>query len=165
MEPPRGVPVSNPPRLRDFPGFPRPRLRLSRQPTGRQRPAGRERQRELGRAVPSRRRERPHRGRLETVQEVLHRAGQPQASAVLPASPTASFPSARRCSSCPPMAWPDIVGTCLLEAWAGTLAREKLAESLPQRWAHVQGVARQARTLRAVVGRDFRASRGRCHPA
>ena len=25
MEPPRGVPVSNPPRLRDFPGFQRPR--------------------------------------------------------------------------------------------------------------------------------------------
>ena len=36
-----------------------------------------------------------------------------------------------------------------LVLWPG-----KLAESLPQRWAHVQGVARQARTLRAVVGRD-----------
>jgi Phage integrase, N-terminal SAM-like domain len=35
--------VSNPPRLRDFPGFQRPRLCFSRQPTGRQRPAGRER--------------------------------------------------------------------------------------------------------------------------
>ena len=51
--------MSNPPRLRDFLGFLRPRLCLSRQPTGRQRPAERERQRELGRAVPSRRRERP----------------------------------------------------------------------------------------------------------
>ena len=45
-------------------------------------------------------------------------------------------------------------GNMSLEAWARTLAREKLAESLPQRWAHVQGVARQARTLRAVVGQD-----------
>jgi hypothetical protein len=43
MKPPRGVPVSNPPRLRDFPGFQRPRFRLSRQPTGRERPAARER--------------------------------------------------------------------------------------------------------------------------
>ena len=51
--------MSNPPRLRDFPGFQRPRFCFSRQPTGRQRPAGRERQRELGRAVPCRRRERP----------------------------------------------------------------------------------------------------------
>jgi hypothetical protein len=35
--------VSNPPRLRDFPAFQRPALCLSRQPTGRQRPAARER--------------------------------------------------------------------------------------------------------------------------
>ena len=63
--------MSNPPRLRDFPGFLRPLLCLSRQPAGRQRPAGRERQREPGRAVPSRRRERPQWGRLETAQEVL----------------------------------------------------------------------------------------------
>jgi hypothetical protein len=34
MEPPRGVPVSNPPRLRDFAGFVRPLICLSRQPAG-----------------------------------------------------------------------------------------------------------------------------------
>jgi hypothetical protein len=42
-KPPRGVPVSNPLWLSDFPGFQRPALCLSRQPTGRQRPAARER--------------------------------------------------------------------------------------------------------------------------
>src|SRR5215469_17959864 len=40
MEPPRGVPVSNPPRLRDFPGFQRPRL-LSFAPADRASEAGR----------------------------------------------------------------------------------------------------------------------------
>jgi hypothetical protein len=59
MEPPRGVPVSNPLRLGDFLGF----QRL----TGRQRPAPRER----GCAVPSRRRERPLGGAFRSVQEVL----------------------------------------------------------------------------------------------
>src|ERR1700733_5745623 len=47
------------PRLRAFPGFLRPRLCFSRQLTGRQRPTGRAgAERELGRAAPSRRRER-----------------------------------------------------------------------------------------------------------
>ncbi|MEU6643397.1 HD domain-containing protein [Saccharomonospora sp. NPDC046836] len=34
------------------------------------------------------------------------------------------------------------------------VAEGKLAAPLPRRWAHVQGVARQARTLRAVTGAD-----------
>jgi putative nucleotidyltransferase with HDIG domain len=41
-----------------------------------------------------------------------------------------------------------------LVSWAVDLAEEKLACAVPRRWAHVQGVARQARTLRTVVGRD-----------
>jgi len=40
-----------------------------------------------------------------------------------------------------------------LTDWASQVARDKL-ESLPSRWAHVQGVARQARTLRAIAGQD-----------
>lgn len=40
-----------------------------------------------------------------------------------------------------------------LTDWASQVARDKL-ESLPSRWAHVQGVARQAQTLRAIVGQD-----------
>lgn len=39
-----------------------------------------------------------------------------------------------------------------LVAWAYEVAELKLAESLPRRWSHVQGVARQARTLRPVAG-------------
>ena len=43
MEPPRGVPVSKPPRPGDFPGFQRPRLCLSRsRPGARGRPGGSE---------------------------------------------------------------------------------------------------------------------------
>ena len=42
MEPPRGVPVSNPPRLRDFLGFCGPVFAF-RASNGQQRPAGRER--------------------------------------------------------------------------------------------------------------------------
>ncbi|MPZ61911.1 MAG: HD domain-containing protein [Propionibacteriales bacterium] len=38
--------------------------------------------------------------------------------------------------------------------WAFRAAQEKLAESLPNRWAHVQGVARQARALRPISGAD-----------
>jgi hypothetical protein len=34
-------------------------------------------------------------------------------------------------------------------AWASRLAEELLAEPLPRRWAHTQGVARQARALAA----------------
>ena len=37
-------------------------------------------------------------------------------------------------------------------AWAYEVAELKLSESLPRRWSHVQGVARQARSLRSVVG-------------
>jgi putative nucleotidyltransferase with HDIG domain len=37
--------------------------------------------------------------------------------------------------------------------WASQVARDKL-ESLPSRWAHVLGVARQARTLRVIAGQD-----------
>jgi HD domain len=40
-----------------------------------------------------------------------------------------------------------------LTDWASQVARDKL-ESLPSRWAHVQGVARQARTLRVIAGQD-----------
>src|ERR1700739_2497055 len=68
-EPPRGVPVSNPPRLRDFAGFLRPRVLAFR--ASRSAPeascAGAERERScavrVGGAAP--------RGRLDTVQEVL----------------------------------------------------------------------------------------------
>lgn len=38
--------------------------------------------------------------------------------------------------------------------WAYEVASEKLASPLPRRWAHVQGVARQARGLAATVGSD-----------
>lgn len=41
-----------------------------------------------------------------------------------------------------------------LTGWAYNVARAKLAESLPRRWAHVQGVARQARSVREVAGQD-----------
>lgn len=41
-----------------------------------------------------------------------------------------------------------------LIAWAFTVAEEKLSEPLPRRWSHVQGVARQARSLRPVAGSD-----------
>ena len=41
-----------------------------------------------------------------------------------------------------------------LTLWAFDLAREKLAEALPRRWAHVQGVARQARTLQVLARPD-----------
>lgn len=38
--------------------------------------------------------------------------------------------------------------------WARDLARELLERPLPRRWAHSQGVAEQARSLRAVLGDD-----------
>jgi HD superfamily phosphohydrolase YqeK len=41
-----------------------------------------------------------------------------------------------------------------LATWASDLARDLLAELLPRRWAHSQGVARQARTLRPLLGDD-----------
>jgi hypothetical protein len=41
-----------------------------------------------------------------------------------------------------------------LVSWAGQLARALLQESLPRRWAHVQGVAARARSLKPVLGAD-----------
>ncbi|KAB2371007.1 HD domain-containing protein [Actinomadura montaniterrae] len=37
-------------------------------------------------------------------------------------------------------------------AWASELARKHLETPLPRRWAHTQGVARQARTLAPILG-------------
>lgn len=37
-------------------------------------------------------------------------------------------------------------------AWARDLARKHLEAPLPRRWAHTQGVARQARTLAPILG-------------
>ena len=41
-----------------------------------------------------------------------------------------------------------------LAAWAQDLARTLLADELPRRWSHVQGVAARARTLAAALGPD-----------
>jgi hypothetical protein len=41
-----------------------------------------------------------------------------------------------------------------LSAWAQGLARTLLADSLPRRWAHVQGVAARARCLAPAAGAD-----------
>ncbi|GGI76738.1 metal-dependent phosphohydrolase, HD subdomain protein [Saccharopolyspora subtropica] len=41
-----------------------------------------------------------------------------------------------------------------LVTWAFATAEQKLAEALPRRWAHVQGVARRARELRPVAGSE-----------
>ena len=41
-----------------------------------------------------------------------------------------------------------------LASWAEELARALLQEALPRRWAHVQGVAAQARSLAPVLGAD-----------
>lgn len=41
-----------------------------------------------------------------------------------------------------------------LFAWAFKVAESELAETLPRRWSHVQGVARQARSLSPVVGSE-----------
>jgi putative nucleotidyltransferase with HDIG domain len=41
-----------------------------------------------------------------------------------------------------------------LSAWAEGLARTLLERALPRRWAHVQGVAAQARSLARTVGGD-----------
>lgn len=38
--------------------------------------------------------------------------------------------------------------------WAAEVARKLLAEPLPRRWAHTQGVARRARSLTGVLGED-----------
>ena len=41
-----------------------------------------------------------------------------------------------------------------LASWAGHLTQTLLEESLPRRWAHVQGVAARARSLAPVLGAD-----------
>jgi len=41
-----------------------------------------------------------------------------------------------------------------IAAWAEGLARSLLADSLPRRWSHVQGVAARARTLKPSLGAD-----------
>ncbi len=41
-----------------------------------------------------------------------------------------------------------------LASWAEHLAQALLQDSLPRRWAHVQGVAAQARSLAPVLGTD-----------
>src|ERR1039458_5794693 len=41
-----------------------------------------------------------------------------------------------------------------LTAWAQGLARTLLADALPRRWAHVQGVAARARGLAPALGAD-----------
>lgn len=41
-----------------------------------------------------------------------------------------------------------------LFAWAYEVAKQKLSESLPRRWSHVQGVAQRAGGLRSVTGED-----------
>lgn len=42
--------------------------------------------------------------------------------------------------------------TVTLFAWAYEVAEFKLADDLPQRWAHVQGAAKRARELRLISG-------------
>src|SRR6202047_674161 len=39
-------------------------------------------------------------------------------------------------------------------AWASEIARKLLEAPLPRRWAHTQGVARQARSLGPILGDD-----------
>src|SRR5580693_6800176 len=41
-----------------------------------------------------------------------------------------------------------------LAAWAQDLARTLLADPLPRRWSHVQGVAARARSLASSLGPD-----------
>jgi putative nucleotidyltransferase with HDIG domain len=48
----------------------------------------------------------------------------------------------------------DMITLVTLFAWAYEVAAHKLADLLPQRWAHVQGVARQASDVRSVAGSD-----------
>ncbi|MFI9384166.1 HD domain-containing protein [Kutzneria sp. NPDC052558] len=42
----------------------------------------------------------------------------------------------------------------LLSEWATELARDRLAESLPRRWAHVQGVGEKARQAAELFGEE-----------
>ena len=41
-----------------------------------------------------------------------------------------------------------------LASWAEPLARARLQEPVPRRWAHSQGVAARARSLAPVLGAD-----------
>ena len=52
---------------------------------------------------------------------------------------------------------PELTSVDLMQtiaAWAEGLARPLLADSLPRRWSHVQGVAARARTLKPPLGAD-----------
>jgi HD domain len=52
---------------------------------------------------------------------------------------------------------PELTSVDLMQtiaAWAEGLARSLLADSLPRRWSHVQGVAARARTLKSPLGAD-----------
>ena len=52
---------------------------------------------------------------------------------------------------------PELTSVDLMQtiaAWAEGLARSLLADSLPRRWSHVQGVAARARTLKPSLGTD-----------
>ena len=52
---------------------------------------------------------------------------------------------------------PELTSVDLMQtiaAWAEGLARSLLADSLPRRWSHVQGVAARARTLKPSLGAD-----------
>ncbi len=53
-----------------------------------------------------------------------------------------------------PRPLPSLGHMSTLASWAGHLARALLQEPLPRRWAHVQGVAAQARSLAPVLGAD-----------
>lgn len=44
--------------------------------------------------------------------------------------------------------------TTELTEWAYPLAESLLAEPLPRRWAHSQGVAERARTIASILGKD-----------
>jgi len=50
--------------------------------------------------------------------------------------------------------YPVTVQTMELATWAEETARTHLAEHLPRRWAHSQGVAARARTLAPLLGDD-----------
>jgi hypothetical protein len=51
-------------------------------------------------------------------------------------------------------AFPPSVRDMTQADWARDLARTLLEVPLPRRWAHVQGVARQARSLASILGDD-----------
>ena len=53
-----------------------------------------------------------------------------------------------------PSQLPNLGRMNTLASWGGQLARALLHEPLPRRWAHVQGVAAQARGLAPVLGTD-----------